>query len=390
MPSSASRVGSKSAPRGSASLSGPPPRVRTAPSTVGRHQPSSADALLLGLGEVHPLQVEAEAGGRHLAPEAAEQVVVAAAAAEDVAEGRVVDLEDRAGVVAEVAQQARGPAARGRRRPASRAPRRSRPAAPMARSTAPPPSSWARSSTLSAPPRRPGSRSRVSRPSGSRPSTASTSISSPTRSWVASRSRMRSRGSPSTPSSARSWRYRSASPRPTTARFSPTASSAALSTSITSAVPSGASGAEQLHPGVHELAHLGALRAHGAVGVADVGEAQRRLGVRVAAGGQAGDRDRHVGAQRQQLAALVEEAVGADAAAPLAALQHLVVLERRASPPGRSRAPRRRRPGSPGARAARASRQAGCPGCPGGSGGSSADLRRGDAGARIGCLSPRR
>jgi len=34
------------------------------------------------------------------------QAVVAAAAAEDVAEGGVIDLEDRTGVIAEVAQQA--------------------------------------------------------------------------------------------------------------------------------------------------------------------------------------------------------------------------------------------------------------------------------------------
>ena len=52
------------------------------------------------------LEVEREAGGRQRPAEAAHQLVVAAAAAEDVAERRVVDLEDRAGVVAEVAQQA--------------------------------------------------------------------------------------------------------------------------------------------------------------------------------------------------------------------------------------------------------------------------------------------
>src|SRR4051794_30990581 len=53
-----------------------------------------------------PLQVEAEAGGRHGAAEAANQVVVAAAAPEDVAQRGVVDLDDRARVVAEVAEQA--------------------------------------------------------------------------------------------------------------------------------------------------------------------------------------------------------------------------------------------------------------------------------------------
>ncbi len=85
--------------------------------------------------------------------------------------------------------------------------------------------------------------------------------------------------------------------------------------------------AQQLDPGVHELAHLGALRAHRPVGVADVGEAQRHLGLGVAARRHPRDRHGHVRAQRQQLAALVEEAIGADAAAPLGALQHLVVLE---------------------------------------------------------------
>ena len=55
---------------------------------------------------MHPLEVEREAGRRQVAPEARQQPVVAAAAAEHVAERRVVDLEDRAAVVAEVAQQA--------------------------------------------------------------------------------------------------------------------------------------------------------------------------------------------------------------------------------------------------------------------------------------------
>ena len=86
---------------------------------------------------------------------------------------------------------------------------------------------------------------------------------------------------------------------------------------------------DQLDPGLGELAHLAALRAHRPVGVGDVAEAERRLGVGEAAGDQAGDRDRHVGAQRQQLAALVEEAVGAGGGAAVAARQHLVVLDRR-------------------------------------------------------------
>ena len=102
--SSASSVSSQSAPRGIASLSGPPRRLRGA-STVGVIA-LLALPLLLHLGEVDPLQVEAEARGRHGSAEAADQVVVAAAAAEDVAQRGVVDLDDRAGVVAQVAQQA--------------------------------------------------------------------------------------------------------------------------------------------------------------------------------------------------------------------------------------------------------------------------------------------
>ena len=198
----------------------------------------------------------------------------------------------------------------------------------VARSTAAPPSSRACSST-SAPPRRPGSRSSVSLPWSSSPSSESTSISRPTRLCSARRSRIRPRASPSTPSSASSWRYRSASPSPSTARFSPTASSEALEHLEHLRGALRRRRAEQLDPGVQELADLAPLGADDPVGVADVGEAQGRRGLREAGRHQAGDRDRHVGAQGEQLAALVEEAVGADPAASLAARQHLVVLQRR-------------------------------------------------------------
>ena len=85
---------------------------------------------------------------------------------------------------------------------------------------------------------------------------------------------------------------------------SPTASSAAARTSITSAVPSGAGGAEQLDAGLDELAHLAALRADRAVGAAPGRQSRNgRLRVGEAVGDQARDRDRHVRAQREQLAA---------------------------------------------------------------------------------------
>ena len=92
---------------------------------------------------------------------------------------------------------------------------------------------------------------------------------------------------------------------------------ARTSTSITSAVPSGAGRADQLDPGLEELAHLAALRADRAVGVRDVAEAQRRLGVGVARR----DDQRAIGTvmsarSASSVAVLVEEAVGAAAAAP--------------------------------------------------------------------------
>ena len=52
------------------------------------------------------LEEEREPDRRQRPAEAAHQVVVAPAAAEDVTERRVVDLKDRAGVVAEVAKEA--------------------------------------------------------------------------------------------------------------------------------------------------------------------------------------------------------------------------------------------------------------------------------------------
>src|SRR5512139_2566266 len=109
--SSASSVSPQSAPRGTASFNGPPRRARGAstacgviacPSSEGsllRPRPGRAvarpligrapsrQAFLLHLGEVHPLQVEAESRRRHGSAEAADQLVVAPTAAEDVAEG---------------------------------------------------------------------------------------------------------------------------------------------------------------------------------------------------------------------------------------------------------------------------------------------------------------
>ena len=113
-------------------------------------------------------------------PEAPEQVVVAAAAAEGEAHGGVVDLEHGARCSSRAREPARGRRSRGRplrARPAGRSGR-------AGRATASGTSASARSST-SAPPRSSGRRTSRSRSSCPRPS-ESTSISRPTRSRRAS------------------------------------------------------------------------------------------------------------------------------------------------------------------------------------------------------------
>src|SRR4051812_30900773 len=67
---------------------------------------ASTEPLLLELRRVDALDVERQAGRGQRPAEAPAQVVVAPAAADRVADGRVVDLEDGAGVVAQVAHQA--------------------------------------------------------------------------------------------------------------------------------------------------------------------------------------------------------------------------------------------------------------------------------------------
>ncbi len=114
-----------------------------------------------------------------------------------------------------------------------------------------------------------------------------------------------------------------------TARLSPAASSAALRTSTTSAVPSGAGEPISSTPGLEELAGLPPLRADGAVGAGVVEEAERRLGRGVAVGDDAGDRQRRVRAHREHAALGVEEAVGGRDAGRLAAGQDVVELDRR-------------------------------------------------------------
>src|SRR3954453_10120102 len=102
-----SSVSRMSAPRGTAMVS--PFRPTACPSAwppLRRSPPPLPSGVLPDERDVDALDVERPAARRQLAPEAAEQVVVAAAAAERHAERAVVDLEDRARVVA---QRARHP-----------------------------------------------------------------------------------------------------------------------------------------------------------------------------------------------------------------------------------------------------------------------------------------
>ena len=103
--------------------------------------------------------------------------------------------------------------------------------------------------------------------------------------------------------------------------------------------------ADELDPRLQHLPRLPALRAHGAVGVGEVAEAQRRSGRRVARRHHARDRDRHVRAQHEHVALLVEQPVGGLGRRRVAARQRRLVLERRRRRPRRSRA--RRTPRAP-------------------------------------------
>ncbi len=75
-------------------------------------------ALLAGERDVQAVDAEREADRGQAAAEAAEQLVVASAAADRGAEGGVVDLEHGAGVVADVAHEAEVEDHAARRRPA--------------------------------------------------------------------------------------------------------------------------------------------------------------------------------------------------------------------------------------------------------------------------------
>jgi hypothetical protein len=90
-----------------------------------------------------------------------------------------------------------------------------------------------------------------------------------------------------------------------------------------------AGNADQLDPRLKELARLSGAALRRAIRVAQVREPERWIGVAVAGGHDARDRDRHVGAQRQHLPVLVEQPVARAGGALVAPAQHLLVLERR-------------------------------------------------------------
>ena len=87
--------------------------------------------------------------------------------------------------------------------------------------------------------------------------------------------------------------------------------------------------ADELDPRLEHLARLATRRPHGAVGVGEVAEAQRRIRARVAGRHHARDRDRHVRAQHEHVALLVEQPVGGLGRRGVAARQRRLVLQRR-------------------------------------------------------------
>ena len=138
-------------------------------------QPEAVHRLLPGQRGVQAVDADGEADRRQRAPEAPEQVVVAPAAAQRLAERGVVDVEHRAGVVAQPAGQAEVEDARAR---ATASSSRSRtPRSPASASATGP----GGASSTSGPPRSCGTRTSRSASPAAR-SSSRTSRSSPTKS----------------------------------------------------------------------------------------------------------------------------------------------------------------------------------------------------------------
>ena len=206
-----------------------------------RHRPSSSRAACTRSTS----SAQPQAGS--VAAEAPEQVVVAPAAAQRRAERGVVDLEHRARVVAERRAPGRGRRSRARRRPA-----------PAARSSA---RSGSASGARRAPRRRRGLRATSS--SSARARRARSSRSSPTKSRAASscedrrprRRRARRRGPAARGNSDASPEADAVGVQPGGVRAPRTARA------IASAVPVRPGRADELDPGLQDLARLPAVLA---------------------------------------------------------------------------------------------------------------------------------
>ncbi len=302
-----------------------------------------------------PLDGQREPDGGQRAAEAAQQLVVAPAAAQRGADPGRVDLEDRARVVAELAGQAEiedHAVAHARRqqldhrgelraRLAGQPVQHLRAAAQQRHARDPLVQAQAAHLALQA--------DEVARDQLVQDRVAIVARRRPRRRAGAARSR---------PSPGRSG-----------SRAARSASSARDRTSSASAVPCGRRRADQLDAGLAELAHLPAVRAHLAVGVGDVAEAQRQARRRGSA-----SRRRARSALSCRCAARARcrgrRAPGRPAASPRRARAR-TRTRARAWRPRRSRRRRRRRAARSRWRAARASRRAGRRGSRWGSGGSS-------------------
>ncbi len=123
--------------------------------------------------------------------------------------------------------------------------------------------------------------------------------------------------------------YSDASPRPTRYVSRPAASSAVAQDGEDLGGALGALGADQLDSGLEELAGLTPLRPDPAIGVREVTEAQRRLGVAIARRHQPGDRDGHVRAEHEHVTLFVEHPVRGAARVHVGTIERALVLERR-------------------------------------------------------------
>ncbi len=87
--------------------------------------------------------------------------------------------------------------------------------------------------------------------------------------------------------------------------------------------------ADQLDPGLQQLARLSTLRAHAAIAVRQVAKAQRWIFGGIAGGDHARDRHGHVRAQHERSTGLVKDAISRLGFGHVGACKHRLVLERR-------------------------------------------------------------